>query len=449
MRNRFGHLVFAALLLACAFLLAFLSTRFSVQRDFSYVQRGSLSAQSVDLLKSLQGPVSVVSYASRGGELRTVIADFVARYQRVKPDLGLEFVDPDADPARMRSEGVRIDGELDLRYGDRSERLKVLTEREFSNALLRLSRTHTRVVAFLIGDGERRADGQANADFGTFSTLLAQQGVQLVPLALGAQAKVPDNTDLLVIADPQAPLSEGSRQAVLDFVQAGGNLLWLTEPGSSVNMDGLAEALSVRVLPGVAVDGAGAALGLGDPSFVAITTYPAQSITQGFELTTLFPQIAALAQLSPPRWDMQPLLHTTSQSWTELGHIPKAGEAAANIRYDEEGGEIRGPLDLAFALSRLSPTPAKQEQRAAVIGDADFLSNAYLGNGGNREFGQRLFNWLLVDDALIQIPDRGAPDRNLDLSQRDLGLISFVFLIGLPLALALAGGIIVWRRRRR
>jgi ABC-type uncharacterized transport system involved in gliding motility auxiliary subunit len=449
MRGRFNDLVFAALLLAFAFLLAFLSTRFSAQHDFSYAQRGSLSTQSVDLLKSMQGPVTVVSYASRGGELRTVIGDFAARYQRVKPDLTLEFVDPDADPARMRSEGVHIDGELDLRYRDRSERLKVLTEREFSNALLRLSRTQTRVVAFLIGDGERRADGQANADFGTFSSLLAQQGVQLVPLALGAQAKVPENTDLLVIADPQAPLSEGSRHAVLDFVQTGGNLLWLTEPGSGVNLDALAQALSVRVLPGVAVDGAGAALGLGDPSFVAVTAYPPQAITQGFELTTLFPQTAALGQLSPPSWDIKPLLRTTAQSWTELGHIPKAGENAENIRYDQDDGEIRGPLDLAFALSRLSPTPAKRDQRAVVIGDADFLSNAYLGNGGNREFGQRLFNWLMADDALIQIPDRGAPDRNLDLSQQGLGTLSFVFLIGLPLALALGGGMIVWRRRRR
>ena len=449
MRGRLNNLVFAALLLAFAFLLAFLSTRFRLEHDFSYARRGSLSTQSVDLLKSLDGPVTVVSFASRGGELRTAIADFVARYQRVKPDVTLEFVDPDADPARMRNEGVRIDGELDLRYRDRSERLKVLTEREFSNTLVRLSRTQTRVAAFLIGDGERRADGQANADYGTFSSLLAQQGVRLVPLALGPQAKVPENTDLLVIADPQAPLSEGSRQAVLDFVAAGGNLLWLTEPGSGVNLDALAQSLSVRVLPGVAVDGAGAALGLGDPSFVAINSYPPQSITQGFELTTLFPQTAALGQLSPPSWDMKPLLRTSAQSWTELGHIPKAGESAENIRYDEDGGEIRGPLDLAFALSRLSASPAKRDQRAVVVGDADFLSNAFLGNGGNREFGQRLFNWLLVDDALIQSPDRGAPDRNLDMSQQGLGVLSFVFLIGLPLVLALGGGIIVWRRRRR
>ena len=57
---------------------------------------------------------------------------------------------------------------------------------------------------------------------------------------------------------------------------------------------------------------------------------------------------------------------------------------------------MRGPLDLGFALSRLSPRPDRREQRAVVIGDGDFLSNRFLGNGGNRELGQRVFNWLLA-----------------------------------------------------
>lgn len=443
------RLVVVMLLLAAGVLLAFLSTRFRVERDFSYAQRGSLSPQSIELLQSLHEPVRVVSYASRGGELRAAVADFLARYQRVKPDIALDFVDPDADPAAMRAAGVRIDGELDVRVGERSERLKVLTEREFSNALLRLSRTTTRVAAFLIGDGERRVDGQANGDFSTFTALLAQQGVRSVPLALGSGAKVPDNTDLLVIADARAAVGQGARGAVEDFLARGGNLLWLTEPDANADLDWLARALSVRVLPGVAVDGAGAAHGLTDPSFVAIDAYPAQAITRGFDLTTLFPQASALGVLSDARWDAKPLLRTSAQSWSETGHIPKAGEAAAAIRYDEDVGELRGPLDLGFALTRLSPSPAKNEQRAVAIGDADFLSNAYLGNGGNREFGQRLFNWLLVDDALVQIADRGAPDRTLQLSQRALALLSFAFLIGLPLLLLAIGGVVTWRRRRR
>lgn len=448
MRERFEYLVFTMLVIVAALLIALLSTRWGFERDFSHARRGSLTAQSVDVLRTLDGPVEVISYASRGGELRGAIADFVARYRRVKPDVELRFVDPEADPGAMREQGVRIDGEIALRYRNRSERLKVLTEREFSNALLRLSREQTRVAAFLIGDGERRPDGNANADLGQFGALLGQQGVRAVPLALGAQASVPDNTDLLVIANPRVPLADGVVQAVVDFIERGGNLLWLTEPGEDANLGALADALSVRVLPGLAVDGAGAALGIGDPSFVAVTTYPSHVATRGFDLVTLLPQAAALGQLADARWEMKPLLRTGSQSWNETGAMPKAGEANETIRFNADGGELRGPLDLGFALTRLSPSPAKLEQRVAVVGDGDFLSNSFLGNGGNREFGQRLFNWLLQDDALIEIPDRGAPDRELRLGQTSLGALSFGFLLGLPVLLLATGVVIRWRRRR-
>ena len=83
-----------------------------------------------------------------------------------------------------------------------------------------------------------------------------------------------------------------------------------------------------------------------------------------------------------------------------------------------------------------------------MIGDADFLSNSFLGNGGNREFGQRLFDWLLQDDALIEIADKGAPDRRLELSAASLGLIALGYLFVLPGGLLLTGMLIWWRRRR-
>lgn len=146
---------------------------------------------------------------------------------------------------------------------------------------------------------------------------------------------------------------------------------------------------------------------------------------------------------------MQPLLRSGAQSWNETGAIPKAGESGATIRFDPDTDEMRGPLDLGFALSRLSPRPDRREQRAVVIGDGDFLSNRFLGNGGNRELGQRVFNWLLADDALIEIPDRGAPDRLIQLSQTRLAMIGLGLLIVLPLILAAIGIVTAWRRRRR
>jgi ABC-type uncharacterized transport system involved in gliding motility auxiliary subunit len=449
MREQLSGFIYLALIAIAAFVVAFLSTRFGFEHDFSHANGASLGDESIALLKTLDAPVEITSYASTQGGLRAIIANFVARYQRADRDVTLHFVDPDADPQAMRNAGVSVDGELEVRYKNRSERLKVLSEAELSNALLRLSRSRERIVAFLEGEGERQPLGKANADLGTFVEGLYDRGLRAVPLPLANTGKVPENTDLVVIANPRVALAPAIADELVDYVARGGDLLWLTEPDENVGLDALAKALSLRVLPGTVVDASGSAFGLGDPSFVALAKYPPHVITQHFALTTLLPQPAALAQLAQPAWDVKPILRSSDKSWNETGHIPKAGEAADTVRQDADAGEIPGPLDLGFALSRVSPRPGKREQRVVVIGDGDFLSNSFLGNGGNRELGQRVLDWLLGDDAQITVPDRVAPDRTLALTQTGLGVLGFVFLVAIPLVLAASGALIWWRRRRR
>ncbi|RYD16168.1 MAG: ABC transporter [Lysobacteraceae bacterium] len=448
MRERLADLLHALVVVAIAAALAFLSTRHGFERDFSHARSASLGASSVAVLAALDGPVEVISYARRQGGLRGLIGEFVARYQRAKPDLALRFVDPDADPDAMRAAGIAVDGELELRYDDRSERLKVLSEQEFSGALLRLSRGSTRIVAFLEGEGERDPLGARNADLGQFVQSLAARGLRAVPLPLARTGTVPQNTDLVVVADPQVDLPAAVAHALVDYLERGGALLWLAEPGARPGLEPLAEALGLAQLPGTVVDAGGEAFGLSDPSFVAASRYPDHVITRDFALTTLYPQAAALARRENARWAAASLLQSGTRSWNETGHIPRAGEAADSVRHDAAEGEIAGPLDLGFALTRISPRPDRGEQRVVVLGDGDFLSNSFLGNGGNREFGQRVFDWLLGDDAQVQVPDRSAADRELRLSQRALGLIALGFLVVLPLLLVATGLLVWWRRRR-
>ena len=376
MIDRLRNALHALLLIAIALCIGFLSTRYGFVCDVSRAQRLSLDTESVRLLESLDAPVSVVSYARPQGDLRKTIGDFIARYQRIKPDMSLDFIDPDADPDAMREVGVQIDGELELRYKGRSERLKVLGEAELSSALLRLSRARERLVAFLEGEGERNPAGAANADLGQFGEVLKQRGIRILNLALAATGKVPDNVDLLVIANPRIALPEAAVNELVDHVERGGHLLWLLDPDEDNGLAALAQALSLRVLPGTIVDGAGQAMGIEDPSFVAVNRYPVHAALSGLDLVTVYPQPAALAQLTPPRWDIQSLLKSSAQSWNETGHIPKAGEAAGNVRYDGANGELAGPLDFGFAMTRLSPRPGAGEQRVVVIGDGDFLSNS-------------------------------------------------------------------------
>ena len=90
------------------------------------------------------------------------------------------------------------------------------------------------------------------------------------------------------------------------------------EPDEKSTLDDLAQALGIRALPGTVVDGSGQAFGLGDPSFVAVDHYPAHAITKDFVLTTLFPQAAALAQLTDAHWDTHSILRSSAKSWQSV-----------------------------------------------------------------------------------------------------------------------------------
>ena len=311
-----------------------------------------------------------------------------------------------------------------------------------------MTRGRDRLVAFVTGDGERSPDGKANADVSAFAAQLQQQGIRALSLNLAQNATVPGNTDLVVLASPQAALSPPSVKTLTDWLARGGNFLWLTEPGDDdLGLSPLGQALGVRVLPGVLVDGAGAKLGLGDPRMVVANDYPEQAITHGFQVNTLFPQAAALAAASGAQWKITPILSSSAQSWNQIAPIDPA--QPSTIKYDASQGELRGPLDFGFALTRLSPSPDKSEQRAVVIGDGDFLSNTYLDNGGNKAFGQRVFDWLLGDDALVALPPRVAPDLILHLTESDLALVMWGWLVAVPLLLLIVGAVIGVVRRRR
>lgn len=448
MRARLGLWLNLFLLLLAVSCVAFLSTRWGFVSDWSADSRASLAPASRDLLKQLPGEIEITCYAKPDSGLRPTVAAFIARYQRFKPDMNLGFVDPDADPAAMREAGIQMNGELTIRWHEHTLHLTELSDAQFTNTLARLARGGERMVAFVVGDGERNPAGKANADLGQFINTLEQRGLRALPLNFAQVGQVPQNTDLVVLASPLVTVGQGAVRALLDYLAQGGNLLWLTEPDSrDLGLKPLAKALDIEVLPGMLVDGGGAALGLQDPRVVTAATYPDHAITDGFRQTTLFPQVAALAKVAGQGWNIRPILSSGPQSWNELRPIDNKG--TSTIQYDADAGELKGPLDFGFALTRESPSLGKHEQRAVVIGDGDFLSNSFLGNAGNTALGRRIFNWLLNDDNLVTLTPRPAPDRHLDLSQTGLTVLAFSLLLVLPLFLLLFAAITGWRRRRR
>jgi len=448
LRIRLENVLFVVLFLAAMGLLAWLSTRYNLQADWTAGGRNTLSAASQALLDRLEGAVRITAYAREEEVLRSRIRDLVERYRRHKGDMELRFVDPDNVPDKIRELGIAVDGELVIEYAGRSEHLQSHTEQAMTNALQRVTRTGERRLVFITGHGERRPLGQANHDLGDWGRQLEQRGFRLEGLNLAERGAIPEETAVLVLAGPQVNLLPGEVQIIQGYVERGGNLLWLADPGSLRGLGPLAEQLGLEFQPGVIVDPTTQIFGIDNPAMALVSGYPFHPLTQDFDLLTVYPQAVGILADPPAPWESRPFLTTSGHAWSETGDL------ASEVRFEEET-DLSSPLDIGVALTRdltagepSSDEAGRQTQRIAVVGDGDFLSNAFLGNGGNLDMGLSLANWLASDDALIAVPAKVAPDLSLALSKTQAAVIGIGYLVGAPLLLLVAG-LFIWMRRRR
>lgn len=448
LKSRLQSLVFYLLFAAVFGLLAGFAQKYGAVWDWTAQGRNSLSATSAEVLGRLQGPLQITVYAQEIARLRDPISALVGRYQRQSDRVQLAFVNPDREPELVRKLGIRKTGEMILEYQGRTEHLPHVSEELLTNAIQRLLIGGERWVAFLSGHGERNPEGKANHDLGEFGKELTNKGYRLRQVNLSETPELPDNLALLVIAGPEVDLLPAELAVLQGYVKGGGNLLWLLDPNDSNNalpgLEPLAQDLGLSLLPGTIVDANAFAMGIKDPTMALVTRYPSHPALAGMEQVSVFPRAVAL-EIKPQDkspWQATLLLETLDRTWNETG--PLSGE----IRPDADAGERPGPLALAVALERDLTETGQRRQKILVLGDGDFLSNSFLGNGGNLILGLNLVRWLSDDEQLLGIAPKTAVDTGLELSNTLALAIGLMFLIVLPLDFFGLGFWIWWRRRR-
>ncbi|MDD2658384.1 MAG: GldG family protein [Methylococcales bacterium] len=436
---RLKNAFFTALLLCLLGTVAWLNTRYNVQTDITGNAGNTLSQASKKLLSSLPDRVTVTAYIKKGQPLRTQIEQLVDRYSRYKNNVILNFTDPESAPEKARDLNIGPEGIILVEYQGRVEKLSFVDESSLTNALLQLANADERWLTFLTGHGERSPEGIANFDLGQFGKELARRKINVRTLNLATLPAIPDNSSLLVIAAPKVPLLSGEVDIIKAYIQRGGNLLLLSDPDNE-QLAPLLEPLGIKQLQGVIVDNSSNLYGINDPTFILVSEYPKHPVTKGFMTITLYPAVAALEIDGKSDFTSALLLGSALKSWTETGAIE------GKIRFDANSQEKQGALAFAYALTRTAGK--KPQQRIIISGDGDFLSNAYIGNVGNLDMGLRMVLWLIHEDRFIDIPAITASDKSLHLTRIDVAIISFGFLIAMPLLL-LGAGFIIWRKRKR
>lgn len=441
------QIVTALLFVAALALLGWLSTRHTLQVDWTAGHRNTLTDASRKQLDSMPDPIAFKVFLYPRSEQRQGLEADIGRYQRFKSNITVDFIDPSTHPQQVKDYNVSHAGEVIVEYQGRRESLTGSTEAAITTALQRIAIAGERFVVFLEGHHERSINDSEPGGYSRFAQELRDKGLKVQALNFATNAKVPDNASVLVIASPAKALLAGEEKLVDEYVARGGNLLWLTDPDQKPGLDDLAKTLGITWQNGTAILLDSAALGL--PPFVYVTTqYPPNPVTKDFQENALFPLVRSLGFKPDAGWNVQPLLTTTDQAWLESGKLE------GDLKFDE-GKDVKGPLTIGVTAMRdvkadkaAGDKGETRPQRVAAIGDSDFLSNGYYNQLGNSLLGLNLIQWLASREAQLNVDVPKAPDRSIELPAWGLYVIYATFPALLPLGL-LGFGVTRWFVRRR
>ncbi|MDT0495764.1 Gldg family protein [Algiphilus sp. W345] len=449
------HLLTILLVPAIILALGWLSVRYQTDFDWTAGNRNSLTEASERLLDAMPDEIVFTAYVYPDGEQQRLIELDLRRYQRLKDNIRIDYVDPSRNPQQTQEAGITMAGEVVASYQGRTETLRELTEPVVSAALQRLSASSEQWIVFLEGHGERAIDGQEPGAFGRFAETLKSKGLKARGLNLAATPTIPDNTSVLVIASPQRALLPGEVELIRQYVDGGGNLIWLSDPDSAP-IPGLAETLGVNWLSGIAVF-PDFQYTSGDPAVLLANQYPPHPITRQLAYISMFPYVHSLEAKPDSGWTALPIVQTGPVAWLESGDLSQA------VDFDPQSGDVGGPLNVAMSLTRNveppkaddgdgdgdeSETAKARQQRVILVGDADFASNVYYEQVGNSELSINLVQWAAARDKQLDINVPKVPDSSLYLPNWLLYLLILGFVIVLPLAL-IVFGVIRWAVRRR
>jgi ABC-type uncharacterized transport system involved in gliding motility auxiliary subunit len=314
--------------------------------------------------------------------------------------------------------------------------------------LQRLSRDKPRLVVFLEGHKELSPLDTRSNGLSQLAKILESKGFSFQPHNLIRTQNIPQDTSFVVIAAPRQDYLPAEVKIIEDYIDKGGNLLWLHEPGPLHGLDNIEQQLGLEMHEGTLLDAnqdLQKMLGIKHPAAIAVIDYGDLDVTKDLAAHTLFPFATAILQDPLTKdanynWQYQPFLSTLPTSWLE------SGEIQGNVKFDDDADKP-GPLTIGMSLTR-ELEDKDVEQRIIVIGDSDFMQNTYLGQGSNLELASNLFNWLGQDDKLISINTVKEKDTRLEMAPWALYSSAFFFLVGLPLGL-LIFGFLRWILRRK
>lgn len=339
-----------------------------------------------------------------------------------------------------------------LRFFD--DATKVAMESEISAAFKHLV-DHLPTVGFLTGQGERSTDDASDRGYNmftqdkTFRYALINQGFDFEKISL--DKPVSEKIRILVIAEMKNLLTPAEQQNLKDYIDRGGNMLIMGEPGRQSFMNSITGSLGIRLLPGTLMH----TQGKFHPTLI-----PLAPTTEGRKLSWVLDEIgrdkqlptmptAAALEVTPAGGFNSTTWCTTlpDSCWSELETTNFIDDTAI---YNPAAGEVKRVYPTVVSLHRKA---GGRQQKIVVTGDADWLSAGELNMqrkgilSANFSLIYGVFSWLSDDEVPIDMRHPDPIDNSIRMGQVGWKVVGPLLRWVFPGALILLG-LIIWIRRK-
>ena len=421
-----------------------LANKHDVRWDLTSSDRYSISPQTISVLEALATPVEVRAYFGGESVEKSTFKDLIKGYQAHTAQLKLRMIDPVLEPAQADQDGVDSTlGTIILAAGEQTQRLEATMDEEaVTNALIRLTSNTDHTLCTSVGHGEIDVDDDMNpAAISAVANKLERQNYTFKPVNILKQGQVPDDCDLLLIADPRVDFVAAEREQLLAYNAKGGSMLALLEPGHSPGLAihmaqygiDVGENIVLEANPNYQVMG-------GDASTLVVgqnqmTDHP---ITEPIVGMVLLRVARTVQSLQPPLedFDVGELLLTSDYAWAETRLD------GLTIPQPDEGEDPMGRLGLAAVST------SKTGGRVVVFGDSDFASNELLDQASNFDLLPNAIAWLVGEEDQVSIRPNPSAKGTFTMSTIQ-GLIVWLVSVLLIPALTIGGAVATWLARRR
>ncbi|WP_065218669.1 MULTISPECIES: Gldg family protein [Butyricimonas] len=484
-----------------------------VYYDATEMKDNTLTQNSQDVMKKLDGPLSITTYVNMLDEdyFRGMPRYYnddnerFEKYVRFKPEIKIKYVyyyDKIANPHLQQRypgltdeqclekicevedvdvediltpEEIRKQEDLSGEYNkfvrviERGNGQKAFlriyddnhkhpSETEITAALKRMV-VKSPLVAFLTGHGERNINGAGERDYYAFSQYksfrnsLVNQGFDCISLSLDSIDAIPNDVDILVISDMRTSLLDREQKIIENYVEEGRNLLIAGEPRRQEQMNPLLALFGLKFMPGILVQ---ESKDFSADLILASATQAASELSRSFYRMARYgykatmPTTVEIRQVEEKGFTLTPLLMTDSTgTWNEL-------ETTNFIEDTARVNPAIGEIEKAYAtMLYLTRQINGKEQRVIVLGDADCIGNGELSKQRN---GLDATNFTLVTESFRLLSNGEFPvdthrnyssDRGVHLGQKAGIWINILFMGMIPGILVILYLCLWWKRKSK